>query len=182
MPSSVLVRPTAADHAEYYSNYIRLVPGGNLVEIMSAQIPALRALLERVGDADAGRRYAPGKWTVREVVGHLTDTERVFSYRATAFSRGDQQPLASFDQAAWNTFGAYDDRTLPDLLDEWTDTRRSSLALVRSMPAEALVRRGVASGKEITVLACISILAGHVNYHIDHLRDHYGIGSAETRA
>jgi hypothetical protein len=182
MPSSVLVRPTSADHAEYYSNYIRLVPAGDLVEIMASQIPALRALLEPVGDADAGRRYAPGKWTVREVVGHLTDTERVFSFRATAFSRGDAQPLPSFDQAAWNTHGGYDERTLSDLLDDWTDTRKSTLALVRSMPAEALARRGIASGNEISVLACISILAGHVNYHIDHLREHYGIGSAEANA
>ena len=176
MPSTVLIRPTPADYAEYFSNYIRLVPAGDLVEIMKTQIATLHALLEPVGNEVAGSPYAPGKWTVREVVGHLTDTERVFSYRATAFSRGDENPLPSFDQAAWNPFGHYNDRSLAELLDEWTDTRNSSLALVRSMPTDALERRGVASGNEISVLSCICILAGHVNYHIGQLREHYRIG------
>ncbi|MEO5815620.1 MAG: DinB family protein [Gemmatimonadaceae bacterium] len=176
MPQTVLIRPAAGDYAEYYSNYIRLVPDGDLLDIMRTQIPTLHALLEPIGDEGAASTYAPGKWTVREVVGHLTDTERVFSYRAISFSRGDPNPLPSFDQAAWNPFGQYNDRSLADLLDEWTDTRRSSLALVRSMPVDALERRGVASGNEINVLSCICILAGHVNYHLGHLREHYRIG------
>jgi hypothetical protein len=180
MPSSVLARPTPADYAEYFSKYMRLVPAGDLVEIMTAQIRALRSLLEPLSDAEAGRAYAPGKWTIREVVGHLTDTERVFAYRATAFSRGDPQSLPSFDQEAWTSFGEFDSRALSELLDEWTDTRKSTLALLRAMPAAALERRGIASGNEINVLACISLLAGHVNYHIDHFRKNYGIGSMDS--
>jgi len=179
MPSSVLARPSSADYPEFFGNYMRLVPAGDLVEVMTAQIQTLRTLLEPLSDADAGRSYAPGKWTVREVVGHLTDTERVFAYRATAFSRGDTQPLPSFDQVAWTPFGQYDSRTLADLLDEWTDTRRSTIALLRWMPDDGLARRGVASGNEMTALACICNLAGHVIYHIEHFAQHYGIGSAE---
>lgn len=175
MPTTVYVRPTSADHAEHYSDYIRLIPPGNLFEIMYAQIPALRVLLGSLTEELAGHTYAPGKWTVREVVGHLTDTERVFSYRATAFSRGDPQPLPGFDQAAWNPLGQYDGRTIVDLIDEWHDTRTSTLALLRSMPVEALERRGVASGNEITALSCFCFLAGHVNYHVQYLREHYRI-------
>ena len=182
MPSSILARPASADHAEYYTRYIGLAPAGNLVEIMAEQIATLRGLLEPLSETEAGRRYAPGKWSVREVVGHLIDTERVFSFRATAFSRADPQPLPSFDQVAWNAVGGYDERSLSDVLDEWTDARRSTLSLVKGMPEEALGRRGVASGNEITVLACISLLAGHVNYHIDHLRADYGIGATEKGA
>src|SRR6476620_2194115 len=149
MPASMLARPSSADYPEYFGRYISLVPAGDLIEIMTTQIATLRALLEPVGEKGAGYSYAPGKWTVREVVGHLTDTERVFSYRATAFSRGDTQPLPSFDQVAWTPFGQYDSRTLADLLDEWTDTRRSTIALLRWMPDDGLARRGVASGNEM---------------------------------
>jgi hypothetical protein len=182
MPESVLVRPASADYPEYFGRYISLVPAGDLVEIMTTQIATLRALLEPVGEEGAGYAYAPGKWTIREVMGHLTDTERVFAYRATAFSRGDAQPLPGFDQDAWLPFGKFAERSLVDLLDEFADTRRSSLALLRGMPTEALDRRGIASGKEISVLACICNLPGHVSYHIDHLQKHYGVGAGKVRA
>lgn len=182
MPASVLVRPTSADYPDYFGRYISLVPAGDLVEIMTNQIATLRELLEPIGEEGAGYAYAPGKWTIREVIGHLTDTERVFAYRATAFSRGDAQSLPGFDQDAWLPFGKFDERPLVDLLDEFTDTRRSSLALLRGMPEEALNRRGVASGKEISVLACICNLPGHVNYHIDQLRRVYGVGEGKAPA
>ena len=182
MPASVLVRPSAADYPEYFGRYISLVPTGDIIDIMTAQIEALRALLEPVGEKGAGYAYAPGKWTIREVVGHLTDTERVFAYRATAFARGDAQPLPGFDQDKWMPFGKFDERKLADLLDEFSDTRRSSLALVRGMPEEALARKGVASGKEISVLSCICNIPGHVKYHLDHLQQHYGVGAGEVRA
>ena len=109
--------------------------------------------------------YAPGKWTIREIVGHLTDTERVFSYRATAFSRGDPGALPGFDQAAWAPRGAYNTRTLPDLIAEWAVTRDATLALLRNMPRHGLRRSGVASGNPCTVLALLTILPGHVEYH-----------------
>ncbi len=179
MPSMILDRPGSGDHPDYFAKYIALIPPGNLLDIMNAQVSALRALLGGLDDSQAGHAYAPGKWTIREVVGHLIDTERVFSYRATAFSRADPQPLPSFDQATWLPLGEYDSRQLDDVLDEWADTRRSTLALLRSMPTEALARRGVASGKEITVLSCVSILVGHLVYHTRQLHEHYGIGDGQ---
>lgn len=175
MPAVVLDRPGPADYGEYYTRYTSCVPAGDLVEIMNDQISTLRDRLEPLGEAEAGFAYAPGKWTLREVIGHLTDTERVFSYRATAFSRGDDQPLPGFDQALWNPYGEYDAHSLADVLGEWISTRAATVALLRSMPAAALQRRGVASGKEITVLACLCIIAGHVHYHIDQLQTHYGV-------
>ena len=173
MPATVLARPAAADHHEYYSAYIARVPAGNLVEIMASQIATFSGLVARVPAGKAGHRYAPGKWSVREVVGHLTDTERVFSFRATAFSRADPSPLPSFDQAAWNPYGNYESRALDDLLSEWTDARRATVSLLRSMPEEALQRRGIASEFEFTVLALICIPPGHLEYHIAQLEDLY---------
>ncbi len=177
MPASVLERPTSGDHSEYFNNYIRLVPPGNLVDLIESQVSVMHALLEPLSEEAAGFAYAPGKWTLREVVGHLTDTERVFSYRGTAFSRGDAQPLPSFDQAAWAPFGEYNERTLGDILSEWTLTRRATIGLIRSMPTAALSRRGSAGGNDITVLACLCIIPGHVTYHLDQARTHYRSGT-----
>lgn len=180
MPAIVLTRPSPTDYAEYYSRYTQCVPDGNLVEVLQAQIDRLRAIIEPLDDAAASHAYAPDKWTIREVIGHLTDTERVFAYRATAFSRADAQPLPGFDQAAWNPHGEYESRRIDDILGEWIAARAATVALLRSMPAIALDRRGVASNYEITVLACVSIIAGHLEYHLDHLHTHYGLPRAAT--
>lgn len=175
MPASVVARPTSADFAPYYAKYIDLTPAGDLVAILQAQAREFETLLRAVPEARAGFAYADGKWTVREVVGHLTDTERVFAYRATAFSRADAQPLPSFDEAAWNPHGAYNDRPLSDVIAEWVTTRMATVSLLRAMPGEGLSRRGVASGMEITALACLTLLPGHVVHHLRVLQQSYGV-------
>lgn len=173
MPAIVLQRPTAAEHAEYYRGYIDLVPTGDLFAIMGEQESALRSLAKSLSHEQSARSYAPGKWTIREVVGHLIDTERVFSYRATAFSRGDTAPLPSFDQAVWLPMGYYNARPLGDIVDEWAAAREATRALLRYMPEEALSRRGSASGALISVLACLTVLPGHVIYHLNHIEAVY---------
>lgn len=173
MPASILQRPAVGDYFEYYARYIELVPAGALVDLSRQQIHDLRTLLQSLTDAQSQYRYAADKWSVREVVGHLIDTERVFAYRATAFSRCDPSPLPSFDQDAWTPLGEYDARSLASLLDEWEATRRASLALMEGMPSVALARHGVASDNHITVLACLCILHGHVQYHIATLGRDY---------
>lgn len=124
-------------------------------------------------EAKAGYAYEEGKWTIREVVGHITDTERVFTYRATAFSRGDSSPLPGFDQAEWTPRGEYNARSLAEVLAEWVATRDATIALVRAMPAAGLARHGVASGATLTALAALVIIAGHVEYHLRHLSEMY---------
>lgn len=177
MPATVTARPKAGDHGPYYTRYTDRLPAGDLVSIMREQIDQLNWLLRPLTDEQANFAYAADKWTIKEVVGHLTDTERVFAYRATAFSRGDTAPLPGFDQAAWNPHGQYRERSLPDLLDEWTATRRATIALVVGMPERALGNRGVASELELTVLAALAIVAGHVVHHLETLASDYGVRS-----
>ena len=174
MPAIIAQRPSAQEHAPYYRTYIDLVPAGDLVDIAERQIGELRTLMQPVTDAQSLTRYAEDKWSVREVIGHLIDTERVFAYRATAFSRGDTAPLPGFDQAEWTPMGGYHARTLADLLDEWEAARRSTWWLMRSMPDGALARRGVASENEVSVLALLAIIPGLVRYHMTTLmRDYF---------
>ena len=173
MPPIVLDRPQADEYAEYYGRYISRVPAGDLVAILTDQIQSLNALLRPLSPDQAGYRYAPGKWTIREVLGHLIDVERVFGYRAASISRGDPAPLPGYDQDQWLPMGEYDGRDMGEILDEWEAARRANIALLRAMPAKALDRRGIASGVEMSARALIHIPGGHQNYHVDFLRDAY---------
>ncbi|MEI2718808.1 MAG: DinB family protein [Gemmatimonadales bacterium] len=176
MPVPVLERPTTADYAAYYQRYIELVPAGDLVAILTAQRDELLALMAPISETGAGHAYAPGKWTIREVIGHLTDTERVFAYRATAFSRGDAAPLPGFDQDAWMPHGEYQRRPLPDVVAEWRAVRDATIALLRAMPSQGLAGRGVASDNPVTALAALTMIPGHVEYHLRLFRERYRPG------
>ena len=166
MPHQVLQRPAGDEYAPYFARYISLVPDGDLVAILQEQLTELPALLARVGEARESFRYAPGKWSVREVAGHLIEVERVFTYRATQFAHGDARALPGYDQEAWVPLGAYDGRTLADLVEEWTVARANTVAMVRGLPEGALARRGIASEMEFSVLALLCVMPGHVQYHM----------------
>lgn len=171
MPDAVFTRPTPDEYAPYFARYIALVPPGDLVAAYEGQLRTFPALLERIGDEYSTQRTAPGKWNIREVVGHLADTERVFGYRATQFSRGDARALPSFDQDAWIAIGGHADRLLPDLVSEWSAARRSTIALLRGLPRAALARQGVASDMTFSVLALLCVIPGHVEHHVARLRE-----------
>ncbi len=166
-------RPVPAEHEAYYAAYIDRTPDGPLVETMTAQIDDVDRTFRGLPAARAGYAYAPGKWTIREVLGHLIDTERVFGYRAVSFSRADPAPLPGFDQALWNPAGRYDERPIDGLVDEWIATRRATIAFAAALPAEAWDRAGIASGFSFTVRAALWILPGHVRYHLAHLAERY---------
>lgn len=166
-------RPAATEYEAYYSSYIDRTPDGPLVETMTAQIAEVDRTFRGLSPERAGYRYAPGKWTIREVLGHLIDTERVFGYRAVSFSRADPAPLPSFDQALWNPAGRYDERPIGGLVDEWIATRRATIAFAAALPDEAWNRTGIASDFPFTVRAALWILPGHVRYHLAHLADRY---------
>lgn len=168
-------RPEPAEYQPYYNGYVSMAPDGDPVATMMAQIPAVVSRFSGLPNATAGYAYAPGKWTVREVVGHLIDTERVFSYRATAFSRADVAPLPGYDQALWNPYGQYHERPLDRILDEWVATRKATIALADALPDNAWDRTGIASGYLFSVRALIWILPGHVNYHLAQVADRYGL-------
>ncbi|MBL8960144.1 MAG: DinB family protein [Gemmatimonadetes bacterium] len=176
MPASVPDRPAPDEYAPYYARYINRVPTGDLVALLAAQVATFRTTFGAAAEPRAGFRYAPGKWSLREVIGHLIDTERVFTFRAISFARGDQHPLPSFDQDAWVPLAHFDARPLDSLVEEWSMQRAATIAMVRGLPDDALLRRGIASDVSFTVRALLHIPHGHLEYHVEHARTHYGVG------
>ena len=176
MPASIPDRPTQDEYAPYYARYITRVPAGDLLTLLADQAATFRATFGSQAESRAGFRYAPGKWSLREVIGHLIDTERVFTFRAISFARGEQHPLPSFDQDAWVPPAQFDARPLDTLVDEWAPQRAATIAMVRGLPEDALKRRGIASDFSFTVSALLHIPHGHLEYHFEHVRTHYGVG------
>ena len=166
-------RPLAGEYAEYYERYITLVPAGDLVTILERQGAGISSLLGSLTEAQGDHRYAPEKWTIRELVGHVTDTERVFSYRAAHISRADPAPLPSMDQNTWWAGAESARRTLASLAEELAAVRASTVALVKSLSPVQAMRRGIASGNEVTVRALAYLCAGHAEHHLRILRERY---------
>jgi uncharacterized damage-inducible protein DinB len=177
MPATLTIaRPAADEHIEYYGKYIRLVPGDDALEAMRSQIGDTVRLLQPLDESKALHRYGPGKWSVKEVVGHITDAERVFSYRALRFGRADETPVPGFDENTYVPAGRFDLRPLPELVQEYQAVRASTIALFRGMDEQALLRRGTANGDSISVRALAWILAGHELHHRGILIERYGLG------
>jgi hypothetical protein len=168
-------RPEGTEYAGFFERYVARVPPGDIVKILEAQRAALRGALIAVPPDRAGFRYGPDKWTIREVVGHCTDTERVFAYRALCIARGEQAPLPAFDENEYARRSGHDAVALGELLDEFDVVRASTLAQLRHLPIEAWRRVGVASGKPASVRALAYIMAGHVDHHLAILHERYGV-------
>lgn len=166
-------RPQQGDYALYYENYIALVPSGDFLEILQDQRRELIELLSPLSEQQAEFRYASGKWSIKEVIGHITDAERIFSYRLLRIARGDQTPLASFEQDGYIANGNFSARKLSDLLQEFSVVREATICLIRSLDHEAWPRRGMANQKEVSVLALAFIIAGHERHHRLILEKHY---------
>jgi len=169
----LIARPDVSEYAPFYAGYVAQVPEGDVLDLLARQIDDTAALIGGLSEAQAAYRYAPGKWSIKEIVGHVADAERVFSYRALRIARNDQTPLPSFDENAWMPFAGFDARPLADVLGELRAVRQSTLALYRSFTPEAIARRGVASQKEISVRAIIYITAGHERHHVGVMRERY---------
>jgi len=166
-------RPEPTEYAEFYANYISKVSGTDVLGVLESQRLQMVQLFAGRSERDGSFRYAPGKWTVKEVLGHITDTERIFTYRALRIARGDQTPLPGFEQDDFVKNGAFSERTLAGLAEEFALVRSASIALFRSFPEEAWGRRGVASQKEVTVRALAFITAGHQMHHRIILEERY---------
>lgn len=158
-------RPRKGDYALYYEKYIDLVPSGDFLEILQEQLQETARLISPLTEKQAEFRYAPGKWSIKEVIGHISDAERIFAYRLLRIARGDQTPLASFEQDPYIETGNFSARKLSDLLHEFKTVREATISLIRSLDDAAWLRRGVASQKEITVPALAFIIAGHERHH-----------------
>ena len=166
-------RPDRSEAAAYYFTYIDKVPDGDICEILRTQTAEALALFERIPVSQAGHRYAPDKWSIAEVVNHVNDCERVFTFRAFWFARGFTGPLPSFDQNVAILQAGVDQRPWASHVDEFRAIRAATLALFGNLPPDAWTRRGMASGNPFTVRALAHITAGHVAHHMRLLRERY---------
>ncbi len=169
-------RPGPDEFGAYYAGYVARVPAGDLIDVLTSPLEddaGILARLRAAPAATAGRRYAEGKWSVAEVMGHVVDTERVFATRAMRFARGDTTPLPGMDQDVLIQGAAFDARPLGSLLTEFEHLRRSNVVLFASLEAPVHDRRGVASDVSFSVRALATILAGHALHHMDVLAERY---------
>lgn len=166
-------RPAPGDYAPYSEQYILLVTGDDILDSLNTQLKQTAMLFSGRSERDGNFRYAPDKWTVKEVLGHVADAERIFAYRAIRFARGDQTPLAGFEQDDYIRGARFRERKLADIVQEYADVRRASLALFRSLDEEAWMRRGVANNNPATVLALAYLIAGHELHHRKILEERY---------
>lgn len=172
----MIEKPGEAEYAPFYAGYIARIPAEDLLEILEDQSAELRELVAATSPDKEVFRYAPGKWSVREVFGHLIDGERVFGHRAFRIGRGDQTPLPGFDENHYVAASGYDDRALTSLAAEFALVRAGNLALLHGLSREDWRRLGTANGHPISVRALAFIMAGHVSHHVAILSQRYGLG------
>ena len=173
MNSQILSRPEAGEFNPYYDRYISLVPSNDVVSALEAEAKKTIAMLSARSEKDGDYRYAPGKWNVKELLGHINDTERIMCYRALRLSRNDKTPIEGYEQDDYVRFGPHAHVKLADLVEEFTHVRRATISFVRQLDAEAWVRRGVTNKFEISVRALIYVIAGHELHHRNILVERY---------
>jgi hypothetical protein len=166
-------RPESDEFAPYYTGYVSRVTEEDVVGALEKQVRDVRSTLQAFSGERESFAYAPGKWSVRQVAGHLVDAERVFGYRAFCISRGEQAALPSFDENAYVVQSDTGRRLLADVVAELAHVRESNLIVLRNLDAEAWSRRGTASGHPVSVRALAYIMAGHIRHHLEILRERY---------
>jgi hypothetical protein len=172
--STVIDFPTPEEYSTFNATYIEYTRnGGDIVEMLTRQMDEIQALLGKLSDEQAMFRPAPGEWSIKEVIGHITDTERIFFYRALCISRGETQALPGFDQDQYVQGTHFDDYSLNELIREFVQTRQANLITIRHISPEASLRTGTASNHVVSVRALVHMLAGHVIHHIKSLQTVY---------
>jgi hypothetical protein len=169
----IISAPDRTEFAEYYLPYVEKVAGDDVMQVLEQQPGEVLPMLENMSEERSLYRYAPDKWSIREVMSHVTDTERLFSFRALWFARGIAEPLPGFDQDDAVAFAGADERSWSSHLAEFKSVRAATLTLFGNLPGEAWMRRGVASGNPFSVRALAYICAGHVAHHVKVLRERY---------
>jgi uncharacterized damage-inducible protein DinB len=167
-------RPRESEYPKFFAGYVGKIPESGPVTALQAQtrsFAALGALSEERGDY----RYADGKWSVKEVLGHMADAERVFAYRLLRIARADHTPLPGFDENAWSVTAPHARRRIKEVADEMSAVRAASLALYQSLDDTAIANHGTSNNAPITARALAWILAGHAQHHLDILRERYGL-------
>lgn len=166
-------RPSNEEYNAYFGTYVSLVPDGDIRDCLAESFKQTIEVLSSVSEERAHYRYAPGKWSLKEVLGHITDNERIMSYRLLRIARGDRTPLASYDQDVLMGGASFDACSLSELLEEYTAVRRATLTLLKGLSEEAWDRRGIVSDSESSARAWAYILAGHEIHHMNVIKDKY---------
>jgi len=166
-------RPASDEFASFYAGYVAEVADGDVLVTLTAQGSRIAAMVRAVPEARGGYRYAEGKWSIKDVVLHLGDAERVFSYRLMRFARGDATNLPGFDEGPYVQNGGADARTLADLADDFAAVRRATLALITPLDDAAMSRRGTANNHPVSARALAWIMAGHAEHHARILKERY---------
>jgi hypothetical protein len=166
-------RPQPDEYNPYYGKYISLVEADDIVNALTTQGNETTALLSKLTESQGNHRYAPDKWSVKQVLGHLTDSERIFAYRALRIARNDSKPLQGFEQDDYVRYGGFDDLSLHVLVEDFWAVRRATVFLFAHLTADASLRRGVANDNEISVRALAWIIAGHELHHRGILKEKY---------
>ena len=169
-------RPQENEYPPFYAGYVARVPESDIVEVLSEQPKELKRVADSVTSDKELFRYAPDKWSVREIFGHLVDSERFFGHRAFCISRGDANPLPGFDENLYVSRSSYDSRPLAELVKDFSLLREANSRHLGSLDAALWPREGVANGAKVTVRALAYVMTGHVRHHLAVLRERYGIG------
>ncbi|MCL6458734.1 MAG: DinB family protein [Gorillibacterium sp.] len=167
------IRPANTEYSPYHEQYISEVPEGDIIGILTQSLEATVQLLSNLSEDKGNARYAPGKWSLKEVLGHINDNERIMSYRLLRIARGDATPLAGYDQDELMKGVSFDSCTLASLVEEYTYLRRSTLSLLHGLSEEAWARRGIVGGGEISAKAWAYIIAGHELHHLKVIKERY---------
>jgi hypothetical protein len=166
-------KPELSEYGPYFGRYVTLVSGANIVNVLQDQLASTRAVLDAISEEKSNHRYAAGKWSIKELVGHVSDSERVFAYRALRFARNDATELSGFDQDIFAANTNFGNIPMRNIVQEYDAVRRSTLFLLKHLPEGAWMRRGIANKTEVTVRAIAFSIAGHELHHMAILQDRY---------
>lgn len=169
----MIPRPQPKEYSDYHADYISRVPEGDVLGFLSTQLDAYLHTLALISEDRASKPWQAGKWSLKQELGHLIDAERIMTYRALCFARGESQPLPSWDQDVYTLEGGFERRTLKDLTREFELMRRANLLQFANLTPEQAGRQGLSSGKPMSVRSALYILAGHGQRHLDLIREHY---------
>lgn len=173
LPALSVARPEPGENAPYYDRYISLISGTEILATLESQRRQMMLLLSGRDEADGDFRYAPDKWSAKQVLGHVCDTERIFAYRALRIARGDRTPIEGFEQDDYVRNGPFVQLPISEIIDEYIAVRRATLTLLRNLDEPAWTRRGIANKNEVSVRALAYIIAGHELHHRRILEEKY---------
>ncbi len=168
-----LTRPLPGEYAEGYAPYIAAAPEGDPLALLAAQLDEVTTLFSGLSEVQGGHRYAPGKWSLKDLLQHLSDAERIFAYRCLRIGRGDATPLAGWDEDTYAASAYADGRSVADLLADFHSARRSSLELFRSLPEASWMQQGNSNGRNVTARCFPYIDLGHAAHHLAIIRERY---------